>query len=527
MPRKILITLAASLALLVLAALLIPRFVDGNRLIQPLLAVVEKDSGVRIEVNGTTRLTLLPRPGINVRDISVQLPGETTPGLRAAEFRLGVQLMPLLEGNVSVDRFAIEGLAYVAGLEAGETPPRLDLHGGFTYQQSSGLLQLENVAATLYDALPNPVKLHLAGPVRLREQDAELTLELDSGDASGSGTIRYASNDSPQIDARLHLDRFTPALLALAGPDAAAEADNTAASADGETTLPVNALRDMDLRAELKLDEAIWQGHTIRDIRALLRVNNGSAILPELSGKVHGGQLQMKASLNARQTPPRINTEGTLASIDIAQLLTAAEVEAVMTGSANLDWELHGAGSTTGAIRDSLRGPIHLTTEDAVLTAAGVEKELCAVVATINQEAMGSTLPDSSRFEQLTATVQVRNGKAFLQPLKARLPQINLTGKGELDLASQQFDATFRAKLSPQLAQLDPACRVNERLTDIQWPVECAGDLGGEPRDWCSIDSRQILEEAGENELIRKAGEQLDEHLGEGAGEALKKLFGK
>lgn len=525
MLRKLLIALAVLMVALLIAALLLPRFIDSKQLIAPLLTKIERDSGVRVEVRGETRLALLPRPGVTLGDISVQLPDEETPGIRAREFRLGMQLMPLLSRRVEVDHFALENLAYTAVTKPGEAPPELDLRGGFSFDQAAGQLHLEDVEATLRGVLPEPVELRLAGPVDVQAQSADLQLALDSGDARGEGTLRYTANSSPEIDAALHLNRFTPALFALAGPEAAAEA-GTANSVDGGPALPIDALRAMDLRADLRIDEVVWEGHLVRDFKARLRVNNGSAILPEVSGKVHGGKLRMKANINAREANPRVNTSGKLASVDIAKLLEAAEVEAVMTGRASLDWELHGAGLTADAIRDSLRGPINLTTEDAVLTAVGVEKELCDVVSTINRESMVTTLPDSSRFEQLTATIQVRGGKAHLQPLKARLPQIGLTGKGELALASQQFTAQFNARLSPELEQLDPACRVNERLTAIKWPVVCAGELSGEPRDWCSVDSAEILKDLGENELKRKASEGLDKHLGEGAGDALKKLFG-
>ncbi len=80
--------------------------------------------------------------------------------------------------------------------------------------------------------------------------------------------------------------------------------------------------------------------------------------------------------------------------------------------------------------------------------------------------------------------------------------------------------------MSPGLAKLDPACRVNERITDIAWPVNCRGNVNGEPEDWCGVDTQEIIEDLATNELKRKAAEEIDRKLGEGAGEALKKLFG-
>jgi hypothetical protein len=117
-------------------------------------------------------------------------------------------------------------------------------------------------------------------------------------------------------------------------------------------------------------------------------------------------------------------------------------------------------------------------------------------------------LPARSEFETLTATIRLGDGEALLAPLRAELAYVALRGEGKLDLATTNFRADFRAQLDSGLAEVDPACRVNERITAIQWPVVCKGELGGEPGDWCRVDSREILQALAKGEVERKVKQE-------------------
>jgi uncharacterized protein involved in outer membrane biogenesis len=410
----------------------------------------------------------------------------------------------------------------------GDTPMQVSLQGTLKLSQATQRLRIDNLDVKITGALAETISVATSGEVDISRQVADLQLQADIADTHAQGQLRYASFESPQIDANLHLNRFTPALIALAGPDAGAASSNTSApEGDEDTPLPLDALRVMDTRAKLRIDEVLWDGHRVTDLKANLRVVKGAAILPSVTGNVHGGQLQMKANLNAKHSLAKLNTQGSLSAVDISQALAAAELEPMMSGKASLDWKLHGEGNTSGALTNTLRGPISLQTEAAVLLGMGVEKMLCEAVALVNQESLSAEFPANSPFEALSVEIMMGEGKATLQPLRAKLADVRLLGKGAMDLNTLDFDTTFTAKLLPGLGELDPACRVNERISAIDWPLACKGNVAGEPGDWCSVDSGEILGDMAEYELKRKAQKKVEEKLGEEAGDALKKLFGK
>ncbi|HEY7776426.1 MAG TPA: AsmA family protein, partial [Kineobactrum sp.] len=116
---------------------------------------------------------------------------------------------------------------------------------------------LREVSAELSGATPEPLQLQANGTLELETRKADLELVLRSGDMRGDGTLRYASFESPQIDATLHLNLLDPALLLLAGPEAATAGTQANGTDTGDTPLPLEALRLADTRADIRVDRAI------------------------------------------------------------------------------------------------------------------------------------------------------------------------------------------------------------------------------------------------------------------------------
>ncbi len=396
----------------------------------------------------------------------------------------------------------------------GDQELTLDLATLFSASADSQVLTLQELEAGLSGATAAPITLRASGSVRLDQQLADLEVELESGPTVGSGTVRYASLESPQVDATLSLNLLDPALLLLAGPEAATSADS--AATDGDAPLPLDALRLADTRADLRIERAVFGAHTVEDLRLRLRAVEGVAKFDTITGSVHGGKVNATATLNARHSQPTLSTRGELAGLDTGILLAALEAKPVLSGKASANWQLESRGNSRNALIAGLEGDIRLDTESLALEQLGVERMLCNVIAQINQQSLQTALPERSDFDSLSARVRLAGGEALLEPLQGSLPHIGLRGDGKMDLLSNDFAANFKARLAPSLGELDPACRVNERLTAIDWPVKCRGQLGGDPGDWCRVDSEAIIADLARNELeskVKEKGGRLLERL--------------
>ena len=306
-------------------------------------------------------------------------------------------------------------------------------------------------------------------------------------------------------------------MLALAGPEAAARSGGDKAADSGGETLPLDAIRAIDTRAELAIDKAVFGAHIVSDLRTKLRIVDGVVQLSSLTGTLHGGKLDMRATFNGKHNTATLDTSGGLAQMDIAAALAATGAQPLLTGSASLDWNLAGKGRTRDELVAALTGPIKLATNQVVLQDVSVEHMLCQAVALTNQEQLTAGFPNSTAFTTLGADIQLADGKARLAPLRAELPQVTLTGTGNFDLLSKDFKTTFKARLSPELENLDSACRVSKRLTAIDWPVDCKGNTNGQPAKWCKVDTEEIIQDLTKNEAQRKLKKE--------AGKLLDKLF--
>ncbi|CAN0605059.1 unnamed protein product, partial [Ectocarpus sp. 12 AP-2014] len=98
-----------------------------------------------------------------------------------------------------------------------------------------------------------------------------------------------------------------------------------------------------------------------------------------------------------------------------------------------------------------------------------------------------------------------------------QLTGVGLGGNGTLDITSGELRASFRAQLSEAFGEMDPACAINERYTEMRWPVECKGNLADDPAGWCGVQTAEIIKDLAEGEVKRKVTDE--------AGKLLNKLF--
>lgn len=391
----------------------------------------------------------------------------------------------------------------------------MNINGEFRPDLEAGSVRVTRLDIGTTGLTQRPLNAHIEGSVDINAQVADLTLAFTVDQVLGNGSLRYAAFESPQIDAALSVNEFNPALLALAGPDAAGQAEPAAEA--GPITLPYDALRSIDTAARLSLDRVVIDRHVLSNVTASLRAKEGKLTLEPVQGKLHDGDIDFSAELNARYNPATLKTQGGVENLDIASAVRALRTPLAASGRAGLDWEISATGDSSDALVASLTGPIRLRTDSVTVSGVNAQQQFCQAVALVNQESLTATFQPDTVFSELKADINLADGQAQLDPLSATLPALGLTGSGKLDLTAKDFSASIRATIRDTVG-LDPACRVNERLADLRWPVECEGNLADEPGSWCSVNTREILKDLAEGEVRRQVEEE--------AGKLLQKIFG-
>ena len=102
------------IALVVLAMVLLPMFIDEQALLDMAQEQVKASTGGEFIVEGETELSFFPRFGLRLEGTSLNLPAQTEYDslIKASidELDVGLSLMPLLGGNVDVGTILISGV---------------------------------------------------------------------------------------------------------------------------------------------------------------------------------------------------------------------------------------------------------------------------------------------------------------------------------------------------------------------------------------------------------------------------------
>ncbi|MEM1039023.1 MAG: AsmA family protein [Pseudomonadota bacterium] len=102
---RLFVFLGSLIVLLLMAALVVPPYVDWNRYKGQFEEHAARILGQKVEVRGATSLRLLPLPTVTFNDLVVG--GDNGPKLTADSFRMDLELAPLLRGNIVIVDMAL------------------------------------------------------------------------------------------------------------------------------------------------------------------------------------------------------------------------------------------------------------------------------------------------------------------------------------------------------------------------------------------------------------------------------------
>ncbi|QJE72307.1 AsmA family protein [Aerophototrophica crusticola] len=205
--RKLLLSLGVVVGLLLAAAAVGPRFVDWGAYRGQVAALLERATGRQVAISGPLDLTLLPRPVLTARDVSLSAGEEGPPLATVREVDLRVRPWPLLRGLVQVERLTLDGpsLRVTRAADGTVTWPidaaalgqtvqveRLTLDDGtVTLDDQAGgrTLLLEGVGAEL-GAGSQQGPYTLTGRFTLAGQPLSLDLTAGRGALEGSAPLR-------------------------------------------------------------------------------------------------------------------------------------------------------------------------------------------------------------------------------------------------------------------------------------------------------------------------------------------------
>jgi len=574
----LLFIIGALIALVVVGLAVLPMFIDEQAIINLAQQQVRETTGGELVIEGNVDLALFPELKINLGSTTIDLPPQTEGASRlvitAQEVDVGLSVLAIASGadevgdvhlsgadvkvldsqgmlqtQLTVTDLVAQGLN-IAGQPIGlngalaiapdpqSQPIQIRFNGAVRIPSTLDRVTLDGLNTEIIGALSEPVQTELSGSANLSPLSADLKLNVDSPGGLIDADLNYNVAASPQIDLnfrseRLDLDRIQPA-------NQNDNADNTASSSSAAVTantpaspapappplpLPVGPLKDLDMQLTISAGSLISAGQTVTNAQLLLRVVDGISDLKYLRGTLHEGQLDTRLTVDVRKPVARVSLTGGLKGVELNSLLTSLDKPDTAAGHVDMDWTIDTAGSSAQALQEGLDGVLNVNGRNAEITSVSAQTLMCTAVAQIQQTTLTQSFPETTEVSTLDMKVVFADGQARLAPLSLGTPGVAISGVGTASLASLDFAATLKAQINEELEAIDPACRIDDRYTGLDLPVNCAGNLADEAGNLCRVDIEAIATQLLEREA-RSKFEKEAEKLGEKASSALKKLFG-
>ncbi|MDH3713302.1 MAG: AsmA family protein [Gammaproteobacteria bacterium] len=391
-----------------------------------------------------------------------------------------------------------------------------------------------------------------------------LAIALDDTQIEAAAELRNLGDPKqlPRITAqanisKIDLDRYLPsepeqpaAQTGAGGGSAAPTADDTPIG------LPIELLRTLNARAEVKLGAVTVKKLNISDVALVLSARDGVVRLDPLSLSLYDGLFKGRTIIDVRGAQPKFDVRAQLAGVQAGPLLADFMGDDKVHGRSDANLAITTRGETVGALKKALNGTVAVAFQDGAIKDFNLAEELRRAEAKLKKQDYRSAGTQPTDFSSATVSGRFKNGVLHTSDLDLRSPLLRVGGEGQIDVAAETMDylatVTFTGEKTGQggaagedLKGLPIPVRVTGAFDDPTIKLELAKALEAKAR--AELKKKTAAEKArlqlkadqAKSELAKKAEEeksraeqkaeeereQAEEELKKKAEEKLKKLF--
>ncbi len=443
-------------------------------------------------------------------------------------------------------KFSVNQLKALGELQVAELDQQAQLSGALSIAAVNLQEFLNGVGIKLPELSDNKALNHFELNTQLQGTPNSLvlndmTLNIDQTALSGSAgikdfktTLLYAHLVGDQLDA----DRYLPAVekkvpterqvevkqqsqqAGIADTSSLPQAPSNSAWST-EQMLPIERLGKVNADLDLAFNELTINTLQISQAKLNMLASNGMIKMNNLQGNLFNGEFQTSASLNTKTAQPQLTLKHSTRNMPIEKVLQALDEEVMITGLLDNSMDLHSSGNSQQEWINNLNGTLDFAVHNGVLPGADLERQLCIGIATLNRKRLApSTGNKDTRFNDLRGKLNIRNGIAHNPDLRMAIPGLAVKGKGDINLRVLSMDYYLGVLIQGDTQPMaDPACQVNKRYKNIEWPVRCRGplELGAKA---CRIDedglgkiATGMIDETINEKLQEKLGDKISPKL--------------
>ena len=298
-------------------------------------------------------------------------------------------------------------------------------------------------------------------------------------DSKLNGSLEIINFAQPFYRFNLILDNFdldrylSPAGQTEKSPDPGANKPQPAGA-----PAPLDAIRQLNAQGQFRIGKFKAFGLRASDMLIGLTAKDGLVRLTPTQAKLYSGGLNGTVSLDARQSTPVSTFDEQLTGVGLAPLLKDAGISDKFSGTGNINMKLNGRGLDANNIKASLTGTTEFSVKDGTFTGIDLKKTADQIKQARKEGVSGlkNIIPqkaDQTKFSQLSASAQIKNGVAQSDDLVVQVPGlVKVTGKGNANLAKDLLDYVIYVE--------DIPIKITGALTDPKFTLDVDSILKGE-----------------------------------------------
>jgi AsmA protein len=328
-----------------------------------------------------------------------------------------------------------------------------------------------------------------------------LDLQLDDTKIEGGLQINYLDQTGLNfklIGDQLAIDRY------LAPEPEPAPKKKAAPSAP--TEVPVETVRGLEFRGRVRLGRLTMDSLLLENLYAKIKASGGIIRLDPMTADLYGGQYSGTVRINTVGASPVVRFKQSVESVDASGLLTDIADTGDLEGVLQAGFTGKGTGRTDQEIIETLAGDISFNLDDGVYKGVDVWHEIRKARALLKREPAPPESPDpQTPIKVMTFTGRIDDGVLKTKSMVAEVPFLQMKGSGVLDLAAENLDFRFQAKVHEK-----PVFSDGEDLASLQGIMIPLTVTGAVASPSVGVDLNELVK----SEVTRKAEELLLDKLG-------------
>ncbi|MDE2345565.1 MAG: AsmA family protein, partial [Gammaproteobacteria bacterium] len=272
-----------------------------------------------------------------------------------------------------------------------------------------------------------------------------LNFKVDDSTLTGSAAIKDFSTRaltfSLNID-QLDADRYLP-------PQKAATPGQPRETTDiNKISIPVRTLRNLNVDGSLNIGQFTLLNVHSSSLNVGISAHKGLVRINPLAIQLYGGMLTGTAQIDASSDTPIVTEDLSLRGLQSAGLIQDLFKLKRLSGVADMHIATRALGPTVSELRHTLQGRMNFDLKNGAIEGINIWDAVARADALAKQLPPPPPAPARTEFADMRGSAVIRNGVLDNRDFIARLPFMDLSGAGKLDLAELTLDYTLKARIT-------------------------------------------------------------------------------